>query len=70
MCRPGRRIELPLLKDVGWAIIDYVRHGRPACACPEATWMVPLCESIPPTDRAWSSLVLFVMLVLPFVPDG
>src|SRR6185437_8137924 len=31
----GRRVDLPLLKDVGWAIIDYVRSGRPACECPE-----------------------------------
>jgi len=33
--KTGRRVALPLLKDVGWAIIDYVRHGRPACDCPE-----------------------------------
>jgi site-specific recombinase XerD len=33
--KPGRRVQLPLLKDVGWAIIDYLRHGRPACDCPE-----------------------------------
>jgi len=31
----GRRVVLPLLKDVGWAIIDYVRDGRPASDCPE-----------------------------------
>ncbi len=33
--KTGRRVQLPLLKDVGWAIIDYVEHGRPACDCPE-----------------------------------
>ncbi len=33
--KTGRRVALPLLKDVGWAIIDYLRHGRPACDCPE-----------------------------------
>jgi len=33
--KTGRRVQLPLLKDVGWAIIDYVRYGRPACDCPE-----------------------------------
>jgi site-specific recombinase XerD len=33
--KTGHRVQLPLLKDVGWAIIDYVRHGRPACDCPE-----------------------------------
>jgi integrase len=29
------RVDLPLLKDVGWALIEYIRHGRPACDCPE-----------------------------------
>jgi integrase len=33
--KTGRRVVLPLLKDVGWAIIDYVQHGRPACDCPQ-----------------------------------
>ena len=33
--KTGRRVWLPLLKDVGWAIIDYVRDGRPASGCPE-----------------------------------
>lgn len=28
--KTGHRIQLPLLKDVGWAVIDYIRHGRPA----------------------------------------
>ncbi len=28
-----RRLSLPLLDDVGWAIIDYVGHGRPETAC-------------------------------------
>ena len=28
-------MQLPLLKDVGWAVIDYVRHGRPASDCPQ-----------------------------------
>ena len=26
---------MPLLKDVGWAIIDYVRDGRPTSDCPQ-----------------------------------
>ena len=26
-------MTLPLLGDVGWAVIDYVRHGRPVAAC-------------------------------------
>ncbi len=33
--KTGHRVQLPLLKDVGWAIIDYVQHGRPACDCSE-----------------------------------
>jgi integrase len=33
--KTGSRIWLPLLKDVGWAVIDYVRNGRPACDCPQ-----------------------------------
>ncbi len=28
--KTGRRVWLPLLKEVGWAVIDYIRHGRPA----------------------------------------
>lgn len=32
--KTGHRVALPLLKDVGWAIIDYAQHGRPACECP------------------------------------
>ena len=33
--KTGHRVQLPLLKDVGWALIDYVQHGRPVCDCPE-----------------------------------
>jgi integrase len=33
--KTGRRVDLPLLKDVGWAIIDYIRDGRPASDCPQ-----------------------------------
>jgi site-specific recombinase XerD len=33
--KTGHRVVLPLLKDVGWAIIDYVRHGRPRSECPQ-----------------------------------
>ena len=28
-------MQLPLLKDVGWAIIDYIRSGRPQSDCPQ-----------------------------------
>jgi integrase len=33
--KTGRPLSLPLLEDVGWAIIDYVRDGRPDTACPK-----------------------------------
>jgi len=31
--KTGRPLSLPLLDDVGWAIIDYVRYGRPETGC-------------------------------------
>ena len=31
--KTGRPLRLPLLDDVGWAIIDYIRDGRPETAC-------------------------------------
>jgi integrase len=33
--KTGHRVQLPLLKEAGWAVIDYIRHGRPACECPQ-----------------------------------
>jgi integrase len=33
--KTGGPLSLPLLDDVGWAIIDYIRHGRPETACPK-----------------------------------
>jgi integrase/recombinase XerD len=33
--KTGRPLRLPLLEDVGWAIIDYIRDGRPETACPK-----------------------------------
>jgi site-specific recombinase XerD len=34
--KTGVPLELPLLDDIGWAVIDYLRGGRPAGAtCPE-----------------------------------
>jgi len=37
-------LRLPLLRDVGWAIIDYLQNGRPASECPEVflTCTVPI----------------------------
>ncbi|HXO25133.1 MAG TPA: site-specific integrase [Streptosporangiaceae bacterium] len=33
--KTGSQVWLPLLKDVGWAVIDYVRNARPASGCPQ-----------------------------------
>ncbi len=33
--KTGRRVWLPLLKDVGWAVIEYIRAGRPRSDCPQ-----------------------------------
>jgi integrase len=33
--KTGAKVHLPLLKDVGWAVIDYIRDGRPASGCPQ-----------------------------------
>jgi integrase len=33
--KTGRPLSLPLLDDVGWAIIDYIKGGRPGTACPK-----------------------------------
>jgi integrase/recombinase XerD len=34
-CKTGRPLSLPLLDDVGWAIINYVKYGRPDTVCPK-----------------------------------
>lgn len=33
--KTGRALSLPLLDDVGWAVIDYIGGGRPETACPK-----------------------------------
>jgi integrase/recombinase XerD len=33
MQKTGQPLELPLLDDVGWAIIDYLKNGRPQTSC-------------------------------------
>lgn len=33
--KTGRPLRLPLLDDVGWGIIDYIKGGRPETACPK-----------------------------------
>ena len=32
--KTGRKVRLPLLSDVGWAIIEYVKNGRPVSDSP------------------------------------
>ena len=32
--KTGSQVRLPILKDVGWAIIDYIKNGRPASDSP------------------------------------
>jgi site-specific recombinase XerD len=31
--KTGKPLKLPLFEDVGWAIIDYLKHGRPVTDC-------------------------------------
>lgn len=33
MQKTGQPLELPILDDLGWAIIDYLKNGRPKTAC-------------------------------------
>jgi site-specific recombinase XerD len=33
MAKTKKKIELPLLDDIGWAIIDYLQNGRPKSNC-------------------------------------
>ena len=33
MQKTRRSLELPLLDDIGWAIIDYLKNGRPQTVC-------------------------------------
>ncbi len=42
--KTGTPLRLPLMRDVGWAIIDYLQNGRPVSPCPEVflTSTVPI----------------------------
>jgi integrase len=57
--KTGGRVQLPLLKDVGWAVIDYMRAGRPVCDSPQV--FVRHTAPIGPSPikticiRSWSS---------------
>jgi len=33
--KTGQPLSLPLLPDIGWALIDYIKHGRPVSNSPE-----------------------------------
>jgi integrase len=33
--KTGEPLSLPLLPEAGWALIDYIKHGRPVSDCPE-----------------------------------
>ncbi len=33
MKKTGQPLELPLLEDIGWAVIDYLKNGRPSTGC-------------------------------------
>ena len=50
--KTGRPLSLPLLDDVGWAIIDYVRGGRPETACPKVFEPPPM-DRTPDTSASW-----------------
>lgn len=42
MQKTGQPLELPLLDDIGWAVIDYLKNGRPKTVSDR-----PLCSSPP-----------------------
>src|SRR5260370_225643 len=48
--KTGDRVQLPLLKEVGWAVIDYIRHGRPDSDCPQS-FLLPLSPVAPFSDH-------------------
>lgn len=45
-CKTGEQLVLPLPDDVGWAIIDYLKHGRPITECPNV-----FVRHLPPFDE-------------------
>ena len=49
--KTGTQVELPLLEDVGWAIIDYLQNARPKTSCQN----VFVCHT-PPFDHLHSWL--------------
>ena len=53
--KTGKPLELPLLDDVGWSIIDYLKHGRPESDSPKV-----FIRHSPPFDELSSSSNLVV----------
>ena len=51
-------LQLPLMKDVGWAIIDYLQHGRPVIDSP----YVFLTSTVPPRPFGSHSCALNALL--------
>ena len=51
-----QRLELPLLPQVGEAIIDYIKHGRPQCELP----YIFLCHKNPCSEMNISNFNVFL----------
>jgi site-specific recombinase XerD len=67
--KTGRAISLPLLKDVGWAIIDYLEHGRPHIPSPFVflRHLAPI-EPFSDEDRLHQMIIKYMRLA--HVPIG
>ena len=69
--KTGRAIEYPLLDDIGWAVIDYLRHGRP----PTTTSVVfvrhqPPFEPFGPDQNLYHIITKYTRLAGIAVPAG
>lgn len=53
-CKTGKLNVLPMTPDVGWALIDYIKHGRPRCDEP----YVFLTGNVPYSKLKPTALVL------------
>jgi len=57
--KTGRKVHLPLLKDIGWAVISYVRAGRRPATARRCSCGIPPRSARSPTrttcTRSWSS---------------
>lgn len=64
-------VNLPLLPDVGWAIIDYLKHGRPNVESPYVflRHLAPL-EPFSDEDRLHQIIIKYMRLAkIPISPD-